>query len=92
MVAVPPGPVSPLATFITRPSRLLRFAGAGGVWGRGAPDTEGDAAAPVAPRCVAMDQTSVLENDAEMTSLLLFHPYEPLLAVADDQVSTPAQS
>jgi hypothetical protein len=32
-----------------------------------------------------MDQTSVLENDAEMTSLLLFHPYEPLLAVADDQ-------
>jgi hypothetical protein len=33
-----------------------------------------------------MDQTSVLENDAEMTSILLFHPYEPLLAVADDQV------
>lgn len=34
-------------------------------------------------------QRAVLNNDAEMTSLLLFHPYETMLLVADekDQIS-----
>lgn len=91
MVAAPPEPyATPLATFLTRPSRLFRL-GSGSAWGGGRngdaeASSSGSADVPVAPRCVAMDQTSVLENDAEMTSILLFHPYEPLLAVADDQV------
>lgn len=95
MVAAPPEPATPLATFLTRPSRLFRL-GSGSAWGGGRHGGSGDAESsspssgsagvPVAPRCVAMDQTSVLENDAEMTQILLFHPYEPLLAVADDQV------
>lgn len=92
MATAPPEPATPLATFLTRPSRLFRL-GSGSAWGGGrngdaeaSASSSGSADVPVAPRCVAMDQTSVLENDAEMTSILLFHPYEPLLAVADDQV------
>lgn len=87
MVTAPPEPATPLATFLTRPSRLFRLGGGNAHIGSGdaeAPSASADV--PVAPRCVAMDQTSVLENDAEMTSILLFHPYEALLAVADDQV------
>ena len=32
-----------------------------------------------------MHQTVILDNEAEMTSMLLFHPYEPMLVVADNK-------
>lgn len=34
---------------------------------------------------LSLRQRAVLNNDSEMTSLLLFHPYETLLVVADDK-------
>ena len=33
---------------------------------------------------VKMDQSAVLDNESDMTSNLLFHPYENVLVVADD--------
>nr|CCA15283.1 predicted protein putative [Albugo laibachii Nc14] len=34
---------------------------------------------------LTLRQRAILNNDSEMTSLLLFHPYEPILVVADDK-------
>ena len=31
-----------------------------------------------------MEQKTILKNEAEMTSLLAFHPYEPILVSTDD--------
>ncbi|GLD93243.1 hypothetical protein PINS_up001835 [Pythium insidiosum] len=43
----------------------------------------------VASFSMTLRQRAVLNNEAEMTSLLLFHPYETMLIVADekDQIS-----
>ena len=57
--------------------------GGGGSGGGGA----GGAPAKLqAPQSVKFDRTMVLEvENSQMTSLLLFHPYESLLVVADDK-------
>ena len=71
--------ISPLAAIIARPSRLFggedASAGAGGA--EGGVDEFG---CVVAPKVVAMDHVAILESNSEMTSLLAFHPFEPLLA------------
>ena len=53
--------------------------GGGGEGGGGGGGNKAEKKAPV-----KMDQSAVLDNDSDMTSNILFHPYENYLVVCDD--------
>lgn len=45
----------------------------------------GSSANFVSRKQLKLEQSVIIENDSQMTSLLLFHPYESMLVVADEK-------